>query len=93
MVNCDVNRQPVGRAPRVLILAMLFALAVAVGGFTAAAQTFASYGGSVVDQTGNVVTEVPEILRLRRGIRPSRGVFDAMVSDADRNAPGTLAAR
>lgn len=58
MVNNDLNRQPVGRAPRVLILAMLFALAVAVGGFTAAAQTFASFAGSVVDQTGNIVTGV-----------------------------------
>jgi TonB family protein len=58
MVNNRVNRQPVGRAPRVLILAMLFAVAVAVGGFTAAAQTFASFDGSVLDQTGNSVTAV-----------------------------------
>ena len=58
MVNHQINRQPVGRAPRVLILAMLLAFAVAVGGFTVAAQTFASYGGSVVDQTGNIVTGV-----------------------------------
>jgi TonB family protein len=58
MVNSHVNRQPVGRAPRVLIFAMLFGLAVAVGGFTAAAQTFASFSGSVLDQTGNVVAGV-----------------------------------
>jgi beta-lactamase regulating signal transducer with metallopeptidase domain len=58
MVNHHINREPVGRAPRVLILAMLFAFAVAVGGFTVAAQTFASYGGSVIDQTGNIVTGV-----------------------------------
>jgi beta-lactamase regulating signal transducer with metallopeptidase domain len=58
MVNHDVNRQPLGRAPRVLVFAMLFAFAVAVGGFTVAAQTFASFGGSVLDQTGNVVTGV-----------------------------------
>jgi TonB family protein len=58
MVNREVNRQPVGRIPRVLILATIVALAVAVGGFTAAAQTFASYGGSVVDPTGSVVPGV-----------------------------------
>jgi beta-lactamase regulating signal transducer with metallopeptidase domain len=58
MVDTQVNRQPVGRAPRIAIMAMIVALAVAVGGFTAAAQTFASFGGSVLDQTGNVVTGV-----------------------------------
>jgi TonB family protein len=58
MVNGQINRQPVGRAPRVLILAMLFTLAVAIGGFSAAAQTFASFDGSVLDQTGNVVPGV-----------------------------------
>jgi TonB family protein len=58
MVDTQVNRQPVGRAPRVVIMAMIFVLAVAVGGFTAAAQTFASFSGSVLDQTGNVVTGV-----------------------------------
>ena len=58
MVNHQVNRQPVGRAPRVLIFAMLLVLAVAVGGLTTAAQTFASYKGSVVDQTGNIVAGV-----------------------------------
>jgi beta-lactamase regulating signal transducer with metallopeptidase domain len=58
MVTSTVNRQPVGRAPRVLTFAMIFVLAVLVGGFTTAAQSFASYGGSVLDQTGNVVTGV-----------------------------------
>src|SRR5262245_14624001 len=57
MVNTHINRQPVGRAPRVAIMAMTFALAVAVGGFSAA-QTFASFSGSVLDQTGNIVTGV-----------------------------------
>ena len=51
------------------------------------------YPSAIGRALGSVVTELPEILRLRQGIRPSRGVFDAMVSDADRNAPGTLAAR
>jgi beta-lactamase regulating signal transducer with metallopeptidase domain len=58
MVNNHIDRQPVGRAPRVLILALLFALAVAVGGFTATAQTFTSFTGAVVDPTGNVVAGV-----------------------------------
>jgi TonB family protein len=58
MVTTTVNRQPVGRAPRLLTFAMIFVLAVLVGGFTIAAQSFASYGGSVLDQTGNVVTGV-----------------------------------
>ena len=58
MVNSHVNRQPVGRAPRVLIFAMILAFAVIVGGFTAAAQTYSSFGGSVVDPTGSVVTGV-----------------------------------
>jgi hypothetical protein len=58
MVTSTVNRQPVGPAPRVLTFAMIFVLAVLVGGFTTAAQSFASYGGSVLDQTGNVVTGV-----------------------------------
>jgi TonB family protein len=58
MVNDHVNRQPVGPAPRALILALTLALAVVIGGFTTAAQTFASFGGSVVDPTGSVVTGV-----------------------------------
>jgi beta-lactamase regulating signal transducer with metallopeptidase domain len=58
MVTSNVNRQPIGRAPRVLTFAMIFALAVMVGGFTTAAQSFASYAGSVIDQTGNIVTGV-----------------------------------
>jgi outer membrane biosynthesis protein TonB len=58
MVTSTVNRQPVGRAPRVLTFAMIVVLAILVGGFTTAAQSFASYGGSVLDQTGNVVTGV-----------------------------------
>jgi hypothetical protein len=58
MVTSTVNRQPVGPAPRALTFAMIFVLAVLVGGFTTAAQSFASYGGSVLDQTGNVVTGV-----------------------------------
>ena len=66
MVNHHVNRQPVGRAPRVLIFAMLFVLAVAVGGLTTAAQSFASYNGAVVDQTGNVVAGVELTLTNKR---------------------------
>lgn len=58
MVTRSVNRQPVGRAPRVVILALMFAMAVAIGGYTLAAQTFAAYSGNVLDQTGNVVTGV-----------------------------------
>ena len=58
MVTSNVNRQPIGRAPRVLTFAMIFAMAVIVGGFTTAAQSFASYAGSVIDQTGNIVTGV-----------------------------------
>jgi beta-lactamase regulating signal transducer with metallopeptidase domain len=58
MVTSTVNRQPVGRAPRVLTFAMIVVLAILVGGFTTAAQSFASYAGSVLDQTGNVVTGV-----------------------------------
>jgi TonB family protein len=58
MVTSNVNRQPVGRAPRVLTFAMVLVLAVVVGGFTTSAQSFASYGGSVIDQTGNIVTGV-----------------------------------
>ena len=51
------------------------------------------YPSAIGRALGSVVTEAPEILRLRRGIRPSRGVFDALVSDAEPNGPGTLAAR
>jgi len=58
MVNGHVDRQPVGRAPRVMILALMLAIAVAIGGYTLAAQTFASYSGNVLDQTGNIVTGV-----------------------------------
>lgn len=58
MVNAHVDRQPVGRAPRVVILALMLAMAIAVGGYTLTAQTFASYTGNVLDQTGNVVTGV-----------------------------------
>jgi beta-lactamase regulating signal transducer with metallopeptidase domain len=58
MVNNEVNRQPVEGAPRVMVLALMLAMAVAIGGYTLAAQTFASYAGSVLDQTGNVVTGV-----------------------------------
>jgi len=58
MVKSDLNREPVGRAPRVMILALLLAMALAIGGYTLAAQTFAAYNGSVLDQTGNIVTGV-----------------------------------
>jgi beta-lactamase regulating signal transducer with metallopeptidase domain len=58
MVKSDLNRQPVGRTPRVMIVALMLAIALAIGGYTLAAQTFASYGGNVLDQTGNIVTGV-----------------------------------
>jgi beta-lactamase regulating signal transducer with metallopeptidase domain len=58
MVTSDVNRRLVGRTPRVMILALMLAITVAIGGYTLAAQTFASYAGNVLDQTGNIVTGV-----------------------------------
>jgi beta-lactamase regulating signal transducer with metallopeptidase domain len=58
MLNADINRRPIARASRVLVGSSLLVLALLVGGFTLSAQTFASFAGSVLDQTGGIVPGV-----------------------------------
>lgn len=52
MLNNRVNRRPLSSSVRFASALMLAALAIGVAGFSASAQTFVSFSGSVVDQFG-----------------------------------------
>ena len=58
MLNAQINRKPIARSTRALTVSALIALALVIGGFSASAQSFTSFSGSVVDQLGGAVAGV-----------------------------------
>jgi TonB family protein len=62
MLNPGLNRGPVTRAARLATMAVALGLTASVAGFRAAAQTFGSVSGSVVDSTNRTISDVTLVL-------------------------------
>ena len=58
MLNTRLNRRPAGRPARAAILSGLLTLTVLVAGFGAAAQSFVTLSGSVVDPMNSLIPGV-----------------------------------
>ncbi len=62
MLNPSLNRRPITGTARIATIALALALTASVAGFRAAAQTFGSVSGSVVDETNRTISGATLVL-------------------------------
>src|SRR6185295_17569013 len=57
MLNTRLNRRPLTRATRALVVGALLAATLVVAGLAVSAQTTATFSGTIMDATGRIIPD------------------------------------